>query len=74
MGELINLTLSQVQSHQPLSGSTTFNRIEITSSPDPLNGDFLRNFQFERVVMLNIDCSLQDNSFLHFNILDLWDI
>lgn len=41
VGELINLTLSQAQNHQPLSGSTTFHRIEIASSPDPLNGLYI---------------------------------
>lgn len=41
VGELINLTLSQAQNHQPLSGSTTFHRIEIPSSPDPLNGLYI---------------------------------
>lgn len=41
VGELINLTLSQAQNRQPLSGSTTFHRIEISTSPDPLNGDLL---------------------------------
>nr|KJB79578.1 hypothetical protein B456_013G055300 [Gossypium raimondii] len=38
VGELINLTLNQAQNHQPLSGSTTFHRIETSASPDPLNG------------------------------------
>ncbi|MED6153915.1 executer 1 [Stylosanthes scabra] len=38
VGDLINLTLSQAQNHQPLSGTTTFNRIEIPASLDPLNG------------------------------------
>ncbi|KAG5014968.1 hypothetical protein JHK85_021104 [Glycine max] len=37
VGELINLTLSQAQSHHQLSGSTIFNRIEIPASFDPLN-------------------------------------
>ncbi|KAI4296443.1 hypothetical protein L6164_036400 [Bauhinia variegata] len=41
VGELINLTLSQVQNRQPLSGSTIFNRIEIPASPDPLNGLYI---------------------------------
>ncbi|CAK9178134.1 unnamed protein product [Ilex paraguariensis] len=41
VGELINLTLSQAQNRQPLSGSTTFNRIEIPESPDPLNGLYI---------------------------------
>ncbi|KAJ0077953.1 hypothetical protein Patl1_37112 [Pistacia atlantica] len=41
IGELINLSLSQAQSHQPLSGSTTFQRIEIASPSDPLNGNLL---------------------------------
>ncbi|MED6131762.1 executer 1 [Stylosanthes scabra] len=38
VGDLINLTLSQAQNHRPLSGTTTFNRIEISASLDPLNG------------------------------------
>ncbi|KAF5936922.1 hypothetical protein HYC85_024428 [Camellia sinensis] len=41
IGELINFTLSQAQNRQLLSGSTTFNRIEIPSSPDPLNGLYI---------------------------------
>ncbi|XP_050364954.1 protein EXECUTER 1, chloroplastic [Argentina anserina] len=41
VGELINLALSQVQNHQPLSGSTTFNRIEMPVSQDPLNGLYI---------------------------------
>ncbi|XVF01493.1 hypothetical protein REPUB_Repub04eG0093600 [Reevesia pubescens] len=40
-GELINLTLSQAQNIQPLSGSTTFHRIENAASPDPLNGLYI---------------------------------
>lgn len=39
VGELINLTLNQARNRQPLSGSTTFNRIDVSSSSDPLNGD-----------------------------------
>lgn len=39
VGELINLTINQARNRQPLSGSTTFNRIDVSSSPDPLNGD-----------------------------------
>ncbi|XP_076960636.1 protein EXECUTER 1, chloroplastic-like [Bidens hawaiensis] len=38
VNQLINLSLSQAQNRQPLSGSTTFNRIEIPSNRDPLNG------------------------------------
>nr|XP_029153002.1 protein EXECUTER 1, chloroplastic isoform X2 [Arachis hypogaea] len=41
VGDLINLTLSQAQNHQPLSGTTTFNRIEIPASLDPLNGLYI---------------------------------
>ncbi|KAE8009294.1 hypothetical protein FH972_005741 [Carpinus fangiana] len=41
VGELINLTLSQAQNYQPLSGSTTFNRIELPTSLDPLNGLYI---------------------------------
>lgn len=41
VGELISLTLSQAQNHQPLSGSTTFNRIELPTSSDPLNGLYI---------------------------------
>lgn len=39
VGELLNLTLNQAQSRQALFGSTIFNRIEITATSDPLNGD-----------------------------------
>ncbi|KAB2603329.1 protein EXECUTER 1 [Pyrus ussuriensis x Pyrus communis] len=41
VGELINLALSQFNDHQPLSGTTTFNRIEMPASPDPLNGIYI---------------------------------
>ncbi|KAI9074839.1 hypothetical protein K1719_043213 [Acacia pycnantha] len=41
VGELISHTLSQAQNHQPLSGSTIFNRIEIPASSDPLNGLYI---------------------------------
>ncbi|XP_049404116.1 protein EXECUTER 1, chloroplastic [Solanum stenotomum] len=41
MGELISLTLTQARNRQPLSKSTTFNRIEISPSPDPLNGLYI---------------------------------
>ncbi|WJX46513.1 Protein EXUTER 1, chloroplastic-like [Trifolium repens] len=41
VGELISLTLSQAQNHQPLTGSTIFNRIEIPTSFDPLNGLYI---------------------------------
>ncbi|KAK9286826.1 hypothetical protein L1049_015231 [Liquidambar formosana] len=41
IGELLSLTLSQAQNRQPLSGSTTFNRIELPESPDPLNGLYI---------------------------------
>lgn len=41
LSELINLSLSQAQNHQPLSGSTTFHRIETATSPDPLNGLYI---------------------------------
>ncbi|XP_024965246.1 protein EXECUTER 1, chloroplastic-like isoform X1 [Cynara cardunculus var. scolymus] len=38
VGQLINVTLSQARNRQPLSGSTTFNRIELPATKDPLNG------------------------------------
>lgn len=41
VGELINLTISQSRNRQPLSGSTTFNRIDISAAPDPLNGLYI---------------------------------
>ncbi|CAN4111974.1 unnamed protein product [Withania somnifera] len=41
MGELISLTLTQAQNRQPLSKSTTFSRIEISASSDPLNGLYI---------------------------------
>uniref|UniRef100_A0A803MCB2 Protein EXECUTER 1, chloroplastic n=1 Tax=Chenopodium quinoa TaxID=63459 RepID=A0A803MCB2_CHEQI len=41
VGDLISLTLNQVQNRQPLSGSTTFNRIDLPSYPDPLNGLYI---------------------------------
>ncbi|CAK8577951.1 unnamed protein product [Lathyrus sativus] len=44
VGELLSLTLSQAQNHQPLSGSTIFNRIEIPSSFDPLNGLYIGTY------------------------------
>lgn len=56
VGELISLTLSQAQNHQPLSGSTIFNRIEIPTSFDPLNGDFLVFLSFHYYEVLIIGC------------------
>lgn len=44
MGELISLTLTHSQNRQPLSKSTTFNRIEISTSPDPLNGLYIGTY------------------------------
>lgn len=44
VGELISLTLSQAQNHQPLSGSTIFNRIQIPTSFDPLNGLYVGTY------------------------------
>ncbi|KAF8406094.1 hypothetical protein HHK36_008174 [Tetracentron sinense] len=41
VGDFINLSLSQAQKRQPLSGSTNFKRIEIPASPDPLNGLYI---------------------------------
>ncbi|KAL5705369.1 executer 1 [Ranunculus cassubicifolius] len=41
VGELIKFSLSQAQNRQTLSGSTTFNRIEVAESPDPLNGLYI---------------------------------
>ncbi|XP_038683737.1 protein EXECUTER 1, chloroplastic [Tripterygium wilfordii] len=41
VGQLLNLTLSQAQNRQPLSGSTTFHRIETPASQDPLNGLYI---------------------------------
>lgn len=38
VGQLINLTLTRAKNRQPLSGSTTFNRIELPTNKDPLNG------------------------------------
>ncbi|XP_047333861.1 protein EXECUTER 1, chloroplastic-like [Impatiens glandulifera] len=41
VGKLIDLTLNQVQNHLVLSGLTTFNRIEVPTSSDPLNGLYI---------------------------------
>ncbi|KAL0384401.1 UNVERIFIED_CONTAM: protein EXECUTER 1, chloroplastic [Sesamum radiatum] len=41
VGELINLTISQARNRQPLSGSTTFNRIDVSTSADPLDGLYI---------------------------------
>lgn len=41
ISELISLSLNQSRNLQVLSGSTTFNRIEISSSTDPLNGLYI---------------------------------
>ncbi|KAL0335425.1 UNVERIFIED_CONTAM: protein EXECUTER 1, chloroplastic [Sesamum radiatum] len=41
VGELINLTISQARNRQPLSGSTTFNRIDVSTSSDPLDGLYI---------------------------------
>lgn len=54
VSELISLTLSQSHNRQPLSGSTTFNRIEIPSSRDPLNGLYVgaHGLQTSEVIQL----------------------
>ncbi|EPS72739.1 hypothetical protein M569_02016, partial [Genlisea aurea] len=41
VGDLVNLTLNQVRNYQPLGASTTFNRIYVSSSADPLNGLYI---------------------------------
>ncbi|KAG6571871.1 Protein EXECUTER 1, chloroplastic, partial [Cucurbita argyrosperma subsp. sororia] len=41
LSELIKVSISQAQNYQPLSGSTSFNRIEIPTSSDPLNGLYI---------------------------------
>ncbi|XP_077234126.1 uvrB/UvrC domain protein (DUF3506) [Tasmannia lanceolata] len=41
VGDLINLTLSQAQNRQPLSGSTIFSRIQLPATSDPLNGLYI---------------------------------
>ncbi|KAL1534385.1 protein of unknown function (DUF3506) [Salvia divinorum] len=41
VGELISVTLNQARNSQPLSGSTTFSRIDVSSSSDPLNGLYI---------------------------------
>lgn len=56
LSELINLSLSQAQNHQPLSGSTTFHRIETASSQDALNGNLLLNVFFTELRCYRIDC------------------
>uniref|UniRef100_A0A7N1A2G9 Protein EXECUTER 1, chloroplastic n=1 Tax=Kalanchoe fedtschenkoi TaxID=63787 RepID=A0A7N1A2G9_KALFE len=38
IGEFINNSINQARNQQPLSGSTTFNRIDLPAYPDPLNG------------------------------------
>lgn len=40
--DLVSLALREAQSHESLSGSTTFHRIEIPRSPDHLNGLYVR--------------------------------
>ncbi|XP_022927782.1 protein EXECUTER 1, chloroplastic-like [Cucurbita moschata] len=41
LSELIKLSISQAQNCQPLSGSTSFNRIDIPTTSDPLNGLYI---------------------------------
>ncbi|KAL9244788.1 hypothetical protein vseg_018514 [Gypsophila vaccaria] len=41
IGDLISVSISQAQNRQPLSGSTTFSRIDLPSYPDPLNGLYI---------------------------------
>ena len=41
VGELLSLTLSQAQNRQQLSGLTKFRRIDVTPSPDPLDGELV---------------------------------
>lgn len=50
VGDLLTLTLSQAQNREPLSGSTTFNRIDISASSDPLNGSWNSIILFETYV------------------------
>uniref|UniRef100_A0A7N0TVY9 Uncharacterized protein n=1 Tax=Kalanchoe fedtschenkoi TaxID=63787 RepID=A0A7N0TVY9_KALFE len=38
IGDFINNSMNQAHNQQPLSGSTTFNRIDLPAYPDPLNG------------------------------------
>ncbi|KAK9677406.1 hypothetical protein RND81_11G141300 [Saponaria officinalis] len=41
IGDLISVSISQARNRQPLSGSTTFSRIDLPSYPDPLNGLYI---------------------------------
>lgn len=41
VGELINLTLNEARNRQPLSGSTTFNRLDVPGTQDPLDGLYI---------------------------------
>lgn len=41
VGDLISHTLTQAQNRQPLSGSTTFSRIDLPAYPDPLDGLYI---------------------------------
>ncbi|CAN1332201.1 Protein EXECUTER 1, chloroplastic [Linum perenne] len=41
LSELLSVSLSQAQNRQPLSGSTTFHRIDASASPDPLSGLYI---------------------------------
>lgn len=41
MSDLIILSLSQAQNRQPLSGCTSFHRIDLPVYPDPLNGLYI---------------------------------
>lgn len=52
---MINLTLNQARSHHPLSRLTKFNRIELASSSDPLNGNFMLHFYLH---IENLFCAL----------------
>ncbi|KAI9077187.1 hypothetical protein K1719_040845 [Acacia pycnantha] len=58
VGELISHTLSQAQNHQPLSGSTIFNRIEILASSDPLNVYTSVHMVFTPQKSFNLDANL----------------
>ncbi|PWA79173.1 hypothetical protein CTI12_AA201980 [Artemisia annua] len=46
VGQLINHSINRAKNRQPLSGTTTFNRIELPKSRDPLNGLYVGSHGF----------------------------
>ncbi|KAL2342052.1 hypothetical protein Fmac_009992 [Flemingia macrophylla] len=56
VGELISLSVSLAQTHEQLSGSTIFSRIEIPTSLDPLNGLYIGSHGLNSSEVIQLRC------------------